>query len=62
MAKNKMCHFRKSIYNNKYGVFSFPYLGKPKIKSIKISTQDSLEISKGVYNALSHVGERRQGG
>jgi hypothetical protein len=57
-----MCHFRKSIYNNKYGVFSFPYLGKPKIKSIKISTQDSLEISKGVYNALSHVGERRQGG
>jgi hypothetical protein len=37
-------------------------LDKPKIKSIEISTQGSLEISKGVCNTLSHVGERRQEG
>jgi len=35
-------------------------LDRPKIKSIEISTQGSLEISKGVCNALSHVGERCQ--
>jgi hypothetical protein len=62
MVKNEMCHLENLSTITNMESLPFLDLGKPKIKYIEISTQGSLEISKGVYNALSHVGERRQGG
>jgi len=49
MASNEICHPRKSIYKKKKRE-SLPFLklGKPKIKSIEISTQGFLGTGKGV--------------
>jgi hypothetical protein len=46
IACNEMRRFRKPINHNKNRVSTFFDLGKPKIKSIEISTQGSVSTGK----------------